>query len=296
MGYFPRYKVNSARRRAATRTSTVLAAFILLSVSACGNNGRAADAPQPIWIFSDENLAAIQRGNPSLAAKILTGPSTYVVTIPGTTIRGAQRTERKSVPTELFTSYSAFTHALERKEIGIGIRAVAYDPEHWSATPLNEQRNPLRYLELFSHAARQHGYTPILMPGRDLLLTSGSRCTKQQGETLDTAFIRCDIAEAARFTPVFEIQCAPIELNTSELSSFLRASARQARAANPSVTLTATLSTAPGGKRITAQQLLHAAKAMAPYVRGFQLNVSQGAESVEFAFLSAVARRPLHIG
>jgi hypothetical protein len=50
-----------------------------------------------------------------------------------------------------------------------------HDPEHWRATPRAEQHDPLRYMALFARAADNAGYQAILMPGRDLLLTSGGQ-------------------------------------------------------------------------------------------------------------------------
>ena len=190
----------------------------------------------------------------------------------------------------LFTSYSTFISALRDKTIGADIRAVAYDPEFWSATPSEEQQDPLRYMGLFALQAKRSGYQSILMPGRDLALARGANCVKGQSETLNAAYLRCGIAGAARFTPVFEIQCAPDELDIAELRSFVAESVRQAHAANPSAVLLATLSTTPNGVHANSADLVRAAQAILPMVRGFQLNTTSATRGVVVDFLQAMSR------
>jgi hypothetical protein len=232
-------------------------------------------------VISEEHLRDLRVVAPQLVAKLLARPTTIVLA-PGPS---ALTRPGAAVGAALFTSYTEFIGMLRRHAIPPGVRAVAYDPERWRATPFAERLDPERYMALFAGAAHRHGYTAILMPGRDLLAAAGS-CRQQPREDLDAAFLRCGLAgEGARLAQIFEIQTAPVELSTTELRGFAAACAKQARAANPSVVLIATLSTQPGTGSANGWQLARAAAAVRPYVRGFQLNLTRRSTRAAVSFL-----------
>ena len=232
-------------------------------------------------VISGQHLRDIQAVAPRLAAKLLARRTTIVLA-PGSP---ALTSADAAVGTAFFTSYAEFIGRLQRHAIPPGVRAVAYDPELWQATPFVERLDPGRYMALFAGAAHRHGYAAILMPGRDLLAAAGS-CRQQPGEDLDAAFLRCGLAgKGARLSQVFEIQTAPVELSSTELRGFAAACAKQARAANPSVVLVATLSTQAGTRWVNGWQLARAAAAVRPYVQGFQLNMTRGSTRAAVAFL-----------
>src|SRR5258708_32917953 len=235
-------------------------------------------------VISEQNLRDIQAVAPKLAAELL-GLRTTIVLTPGSS---ALTPPGGAVGTAFFTSYAQFIGRLHRHAIPAGVRAVAYDPELWRATPFIERLDPERYMALFAAAARRHGYAAILMPGRDLL-AAGSSCRQQPGEDLDAAFLRCGLAGAgARLSQIFAIQTAPIEMRATELRSFAAACAKQARAANPSVVLIATLSTQPGTRRVSGWRLSRAAAAVRPFVQGFQLNMTRRATPAPAAVLRMI--------
>jgi len=232
-------------------------------------------------VISAQQLRDIQAVAPRLAAKLLARRTTVVLTSGSSALTSPDA----AVGTAFFTSYAEFIGRLQRHAIPSGVRAVAYDPERWQATPFAERLDPERYMALFAGAAHRHGYAAILMPGRDLLAAAGS-CRQQPGEDLDAAFLRCGLAGAgARLSQVFEIQTAPVELSGAELRGFAAACARQARAANPGVVLIATLSTQPGSSRVNGWQLARAAAAVRPYVQGFQLNLTRRTTRAAVSFL-----------
>jgi hypothetical protein len=230
-------------------------------------------------VISAQHLHDIQLVAPKLAAQLLARRTTIVLSqrsLSGT---------RAALGTVFFTSYADFIGRLRRHAMPARVRAVAYDPELWRATPLLERLDPRHYMTLFAAAAHRHGYAAILMPGRDLLAAAGS-CRRQPGEDLDAAFLRCGLAgAAARLSQIFEIQTAPIETRSTELRSFAGACAKQARAANRSVVLIATLSTQPAAGPVSGSQLHRAAAALRPYVQGFQLNLTRGTARAAVAFL-----------
>ena len=238
-------------------------------------------ADGPYLIISGQHLRDLQRAAPRLAAKLIARRTTIVLN-PGPLELTAKKA---AVGTEFFTSYADFTGKLRRHAIPGGVRAVAYDPELWRATPFAERIDPERYMRLFAAAARRHGYATIMMPGRDLL-AAATPCRQQDGEDLNAAFLRCGMAgEGARQAQIFEIQTAPVELRGAELRGFAAACARQARAANPSVVVIATLSTQPGARWVSGWQLAQAAVALRPFVQGFQLNMTRRSTRAAVSFL-----------
>jgi hypothetical protein len=270
--------------------------FLLVGIGGCSRTSKPPMGQSPskhialsqlYWVLSQQDLTFIQSADPQIATRILNGPSTFVLTQSSSV--QARPLPPGAIPTMLFTSYTAFMSSVQAKNIPADILAVEYDPEFWPATPQEEQQEPLRYMELFGQEAQRSGYQLILTPGRDLGLTPGGLCAKQQGETLNKAYLRCGITRAAQFAPVFEIQSAPVELNIQELRSFITASTRQAHAANPSAVLIATLSTTPDGVSANSADLVRAAKAILPFVRGFQLNMTSSTRTVVVKFLRAIS-------
>jgi hypothetical protein len=235
----------------------------------------------PYLVISGQHLRDIQLVAPRLAAQLLARRTTIV-------LNPVLTATRTAVGTAFFTSYADFAGKIQRHAIPAGVRAVAYDPELWRATPLAERIDPQRYMRLFAAAAQRHGYATMLMPGRDLLAGAGP-CRQQDGEDLDAAFVRCGLAgEGARLSQIFELQTAPVELSSTQLRGFAAACARQARAANPAVVLIATLSTQPGGRWVSGWQLARAAAALRPFVQGFQLNLTRWSTRAAVAFLRTV--------
>jgi hypothetical protein len=232
-------------------------------------------------VISEQHLRDIQAFAPQLAARLLARRTTIVLSPRPPALTGT----RGALGTAFFTSYADFLGRLQRHAMPAGVRAVAYDPELWQATPLAERLFPERYMALFAAAAHRHGYAAILMPGRDLLAAARS-CRQQSGEDLDAAFLRCGLAtEGARLSQIFEIQTAPVELSSTEARGFAAACAKQARAANPSVVLIASLSTQPGTRWVNGWQLARAAAAVRPYVQGFQLNMTRRSARAAVSFL-----------
>ena len=281
------------RRLGPLSSAPMVLLLVAIALGGCGGPaGRAAGAPGTMLRFpgpahglylviSEDDLRDLRVVAPRLVAKLLTRRTTIVLA-PGPS---APTRPGAAVGTAFFTSYTEFIGRLRRHAIPPGVRAVAYDPERWRATPVAERLDPERYMALFAGAAHRHGYAAILMPGRDLLAAARS-CRQQPGEDLDAAFLRCGLAgEGARLSQVFEIQTAPVELSTTELRGFAAACARQAKAANPSVVLIATLSTQPGTGSANGWQLARAAAAVRPYVRGFQLNLTRQSTRAAVSFL-----------
>jgi len=237
------------------------------------------------WILYREDLIRMQAADPAVFQPILSGPSTFMLehSATGNAPAGAE-------PAELFFSYADFQAALQNHSIIPGVKYVAYDPENWPATPTQEQQNPRHYLQLFGQAAQSNGYKAILIPARDLMQVPGAVCGQRKGETLSAAYVRCGLPMTAAYGSVYVIQAASLELDLPSLKQLVQSSAAAARAANPAVTIFATLSTIPpGGGPTSATALNKAARTILPYVQGLELNSTASTDSRMIAFLHDLA-------
>ena len=73
-----------------------------------------------------------------------------------------------------YTSYAQFNSDIASGAIRYPYKWVMYDPEDWSATPVNEQKNPVKYMTLFGQLAHAHGLKVIQAPALDLGTVPGS--------------------------------------------------------------------------------------------------------------------------
>src|SRR5579859_328076 len=87
-------------------------------------------------------------------------------------------------------------------------------------------------------------------------------------------FLDLGIAAAvASAADVIELQAQSLERDAALYSSFVRAAADQARAANPHVHVLAGLSTNPPGDPVISWQLIEAVRATRTIVDGYWLNI-----------------------
>ncbi len=267
----------------------VLAALLAVGLSLLIRSAHSVNKPISLggvnWIMYREDLIRMQAADPAIMQPILSGPTTFMLehSTTGNAPPGA-------APAELFFSYADFQAALKNGTIIPGVRFVAYDPEDWPATPTQEQQDPRHYLQLFGQAAQSNGYQAILIPGRDLMQVPGAVCGQQNGESVSGAYVRCGLPATAAYGSVYVIQAASLELDLTSLKQLVEASAAAARAANPAVTIFATLSTTPpGGGPTSATALNKAARTILPYVQGLEINSTASTDSRILAFLHDLA-------
>jgi hypothetical protein len=184
-------------------------------------------------------------------------------------------------PVAYFASYAAFAQAIEKQTIPAGIRYAAYDPERWSYTPLDEQREPINYMHAFTSLAHDHGLGSILVPGRDLMLVTGAACTKETGETLNQAFVRCDIAEGGNGANLFVTQAAPVQTTPAQYEWLVGSVSSQVRGESPSTTVLATVR--PTSARSAA--LASLLKATEQDVSGFEVNCTPSTATTAVALI-----------
>jgi hypothetical protein len=238
------------------------------------------------WIFYKEDIERVNAFDPAVVRQLVAGPGVYALTrsAHGPTLPAGVK------PAENFFSAAALQQAIGSHAIYPGVRFVAEDPEDWKATPMPERLTPVRYMDKFATIANAHGLTPILVPARDLMRVPDAVCTQQRQDTISQAYISCGIPAAAAKARFYVIQAAAVETNLPALVQLVRQGAAAAHRANPSAIVLATLSAAPNGAPIPYGAVVKAARAILPYVKGFEMNSEPVNDHGLVSFLMALSR------
>ncbi len=226
------------------------------------------------WIVTGSNVRKVNAIHPSLAAYHFDTRRAYVI---GNEDGDQDQVPRgfASTPALKYESYARFRYDVTNGKIDRSIRAVIYDPEKWTLTPVAEQENPREYLRRFSRLAHRYGYYAITTPSRDLMAVASAVCRRRSRETLSGAFLRCNIGgAAARYADMYEVQAQVHENDPTTYRSFVQATAAQARAANPRVVVLSGLSTSPWNYVATPPMLFVAHNAVAGLVAGHFLTIN----------------------
>jgi len=233
------------------------------------------------WIYYREDLTRLEALNPSLIGQTLSGPGTYALEHNNS----GPPLPSGVTPVELFFSYASEQAAIKSGSVIPGVGILADDPEYWPPTPVNEQQTPLTYMQDFSKAASGAGDQTVLIPGRDLMSVPGATCGQQKGESIAQAYVRCSLPSVASGAKIFVLQTAEMETSLPALTQFVQQSAAAARAANPHVIIIGTLSTTPNNVTVGPGTINQAARAMLPYVQGFEVNTTAPTDSRFVTFL-----------
>lgn len=169
-----------------------------------------------------------------------------------------------------FRSYAAFAKKVGQLHRG---QWVLYDNEHWSLTPVDEQRHPAKYMRKFAQLAHSHGLKVIETPARDLMSVPGADCVRQPGQTTDKAYLMCRIPQDARYADIYEIQAQADQPDTAGYTSFVKAARRKALDANSHLVLLAGLTSDRGG---SPAQIFACWKATSKLVAGYWMNTNAG--------------------
>lgn len=217
-----------------------------------------------VWLFTRYALAQLV-ADPAVRAG-LAGWRIYEILQPGQQpLPGVDAT-----PVVTFPSVAALGEALAARRLPAGTRAVLYDPEAWSFTPADEQRDPAQAAVRAADLAHAHGLQIIVAPALNLttMLAPGSAVPRWR-QFLDLR-LAATIAKAA---DVIDLQAQSLERSPGTYGAFVREAAGQARAAKPGVTVVAGLSTNPPGAVVGSEQILAAIRASRPAVDGYWLNI-----------------------
>jgi len=267
-----------------------LAAFALVAGFSSRVSATSVSGPISLssvkWIFYKEDFNHLRAEAPGLIRQIVASPGTYVLEHRV----GGPPLPPQVIPAEMFFSDAQLQAAITHHRVIPGVRFVVDDLEDLGTAPAAEQRKPIPAMKGFAHAADTHGYQPVLIPGRDLMLVSGAACAKQRGRTISQSYLHCGLPAAAASAPIYVIQSAAIETNLPALRQLVQGAVAQARKANPHVTIFATLSVSPNGAFVPYTAVVQAAKAIRPYVQGFEMNNIRPSDWRMIDFLAGLSR------
>jgi len=227
---------------------------------------------KPSWIVADWAIADMNKAglSSSLMTYFFDNPQTYLIVHSGETkvdaaLPGATRVQR-------FTNFPDLQAAISQGTLLSGVSAVMYDNEAWSFTPPNEKANPVQYALQAEALAHQHNLKFVFTPAVNLAML-GPAANASQDKYAN--YLAQNMAAGSRASDVFDIQSQQAE-GTPQFASFVHQAVAQARAANPRAILTAGIGPNPGGRAVTAAQVLDALQSARADVSGFWLNLPAG--------------------
>jgi hypothetical protein len=250
--------------------AVLVVAIALVSVSGVRAIGRttARDAPPfgEMWIGTANTAAVLAEIDPEVSRLFLGGRASVML--------GGIEGEQTAMA---WASQAAFADDLAAGRVPRSVRVVLYDPEGWDATPLTERRDPATAMRAFGELARSNGFVAIITPHPSLVAVPGGACVIGEGESTETAYLRCGIqADAARYADVVEVQGQYLETDVTAYRSFVVAATQQARRANPSVSVLSGIST---NFTDDPEVLYTAWRSVVDVVDGHYLNVPDGFRS-----------------
>lgn len=249
---------------------------------------------RPSWIVADWAIADMEKAglSQSLVTYFFDNPETYLILHPGD--ERIDAAIPRAVRLERFTSFATMQSAFADGQVMPGISAVMYDNEAWSFTPVDEKASPIQFAARAEALAHQHGLRLVFTPAANLADLSPTAT----GGDKYANYLAQNLAAGARVSDVFDIQSQQAE-GTPQFATFVSQAAGQARAANPGAVVMAGIGPNPGGRPVTAGQILDAVDSIRGEVSGFWLNMPAGTSQcpqcgtaqpqIAVAFLEALA-------
>jgi hypothetical protein len=226
---------------------------------------------QVSWIINQGAYTLLQGQGASattLANQYFGNPKTYFVATAKTDL---STIPQGCIPTRSFTSYADIRNALSSGAVPAGIKAIMYDSENWSFTPVAEQLDPALYYKLAAQRVHQASLIFIAVPATDLVTSIEPGFTGGKY----SEFVRLGIpGAAAQYADVYEVQAQGSEMSLALFADFVSRASAQAKNANPEVSVLAGISTNPTGQTVTSDQLFAAVRAtLNTSVSGYWLNI-----------------------
>ena len=204
-------------------------------------------ASQRYWIFGKSALNDVAVSSQALQS--LKNDTIYLIDNSSKPI-SSQAASLKIVPTDYFTSEAQLAAAISNNTIPANTKAILYDNEHWSLTPVIEQQNPVAYYQKAFNLAHAHGYVFIATPSPSSL-----------------------VPRIAQYADVVDIQAQSVQATPSDYASHVLPYANQARSINHQLIILSGLSTNPRAGVPTPSQLVNDVNAVSPTVQGYWLNI-----------------------
>ena len=249
------WRPRTTRAKAGLAAAALSATGLALALVASLTGG----ATKPVWIMTAGNVQSMSAVDAGTAAHFFNTPVSYGAG--ASLVKTPVQARYATTPVLAYTSYARFSSDVRSGAIRYHYKWVMYDPENWTATPVIERRNPVRYMTLFGQLAHAHGLKVIQAPALDLATVTGPVLARRPGESADQWFVRVNIAgKAAAAGDIFQLQDESNTTARGRYAWMFNTTESQARAANPNVLVFSEVSTVNG----TAAQMAAAARSIAP--------------------------------
>jgi hypothetical protein len=169
-----------------------------------------------------------------------------------------QTNKLKLIYTKDYTNEEKLANSIDN--LSHNIKAVLYDNEPWSLTPVTQQENIVSYYQKASNLAHSHGLILISTPVINRHKNSSS-------------YIINTFSQIAKVSNVFDIQSQYDQALESEYSSHVISIAEALSNASPNTIILSGLSTNPRAGIPTPLELVNDAKSVSKYVQGYWLNI-----------------------
>lgn len=199
------------------------------------------------WIMSSKVLD--EMSNYVQAKEALINDTIYV-NYNATSYLSASTVGLNIIKTAYFASEASLSEAILNNQLPAGVKAVLYDNEKWSETPVNEQANPVLYYQKAFTLAHGRGLTLIATPGSSSL-----------------------VPQIAQYADIVDIQAQESQSSVSEYDSKVLPIVSAIKAVDPTVIILSGLSTNPHAGIPSPAQLVSDAKSVLGNVQGFWLNI-----------------------
>jgi hypothetical protein len=228
------------------------------------SHGTVTAAKGLVWVVSVKALESVA-SDPAALDVLESGTIYEIVSARQSPVAGVN-----AVVTDDFPSYAAMSAAVLSNALVPGTKALLYDPEDWSATPVDEQENVVSYIGDAVTLAHQHGLRLIVTPALDLVevLAPGTPRALEVSK-----FLSLGIEQAAAAADVVDIQAQSREHSPTLYAAFVLKAAAAIRAARPQAIVIAGLSTNPITGAVTAGTLAAAIDSVKSAVQGYWLNM-----------------------
>lgn len=108
------------------------------------SGGVASAATNPAWMMTAGNVQSLSQVDSSTASHFFNTASAYGAG--ASLIKTPVQAGYATTPVLNYTSYAQFSSDIASGAIKYPYKWVMYDPEDWSATPVGEQQDPVKYL------------------------------------------------------------------------------------------------------------------------------------------------------
>jgi hypothetical protein len=221
--------------------------------------GPAGASAKPAWMMTAGNVQSMSLQDSGSASYFFNTATAYGAG--ASLVKTPVQARYATTPVLAYTSEAQFASDISGHAISYPYKWVMYDPENWTATPVNERQDPVRYMTLFGQLAHANGLKVVLAPSLDLGAVTGSVLPRNPGESVNQWYLRVNIAgKAAAASDIYVLQNESNTTLGGQYAYMYNTAQSQAQTANASARVFSEVSTMNG----TADQMATAAQSISP--------------------------------